>query len=51
MVSGPEGFVAALAGPKMWRDGIETQGPVAGLAGELARRDPGFSRGWMVMKL
>ncbi|KAK5046302.1 hypothetical protein LTR84_008445 [Exophiala bonariae] len=31
MVSGPPGFIAYLAGPKVWIDGWEQQGPLGGL--------------------
>ncbi|KAL9130734.1 MAG: hypothetical protein Q9175_006948 [Cornicularia normoerica] len=45
LVSGPEGFVNVLAGPKTWRGGTETQGPLGGL---LKKIDP---KGWEVWKL
>ncbi|KAI1103259.1 hypothetical protein F4804DRAFT_333461 [Jackrogersella minutella] len=49
-VSGPDGFVAAYAGPKRWYGGGEMQGPVAGVLGEVlaAREDRG---NWLVLKL
>lgn len=31
MVSGPPGFIAYLAGPKVWYHGMEQQGPLGGL--------------------
>lgn len=45
LVSGPDGFVAHVAGPKVVRGGVEEQGPVGGLLGR-ARLD-----GWQVWKL
>ncbi|KAK2791846.1 mitochondrial peripheral inner membrane protein [Onygenales sp. PD_10] len=47
LVSGPDGFVSYLAGPKVWRDGVEAQGPLGGLLGRLDVR----GRGWSVWKL
>lgn len=44
-VSGPEGFVEHWAGPKVWKDGKETQGPVRGVLGQM-KLD-----GWEVVKL
>lgn len=51
MVSGPEGFISHYAGPKVWEGGVETQGAVGGVAGELRRRCPGFAADWLVLKL
>lgn len=31
LISGPDGFVSYLAGPKMWRNGVEEQGPLANI--------------------
>ncbi|KAL1972492.1 hypothetical protein VTN31DRAFT_6906 [Thermomyces dupontii] len=45
IISGPDGFVSYMAGPKMWAQGRELQGPVRGLFGELDLR------GWAVWKL
>lgn len=45
LVSGPEGFVDAFAGPKTWQDGREIQGPLGGL---LKKIDP---KGWEIWKL
>ena len=45
VVSGPEGFVNYLAGPKIWREGKECQGPLGGLIGKMSIRD------WSVQKL
>lgn len=40
IISGPEGFISYLAGPKVWKDGTEQQGPLGGiLAGVLAERE------------
>lgn len=44
-VSGPEGFLNYWAGPKVWRDGKEVQGP---LGGALSRMD---LKDWKVVKL
>lgn len=45
IVSGPDGFVSYMAGPKMWAQGHELQGPVRGLFEELDLK------GWAVWKL
>lgn len=45
LVSGPEGFVSHVAGPKVLENGVEAQGPLSGL---LFRLD---CRGWQVWKL
>lgn len=45
LVSGPEGFVEAFAGPKIWQDGREIQGSLGGL---LKKIDP---KGWEIWKL
>ncbi|KAF4632477.1 hypothetical protein G7Y89_g5647 [Cudoniella acicularis] len=38
-VSGPEGFVNFLAGPRKWEDGKETQGQLGGILGRMGLRD------------
>jgi homoaconitate hydratase len=45
IVSGPEGFVNYMAGPKLWAQGQELQGPIQGIIKELDLR------GWTVWKL
>ena len=35
MVSGPEGFISYMAGPKLWAQGQELQGPIQGVIKEL----------------
>lgn len=50
MVSGPDGFVSAFAGPKVWADGGERQGPVGGVVAELRRKDPESWKNWLVLK-
>lgn len=45
VVSGPEGFVNYLAGPKKWSGGKECQGPLGGLIGGL------YLDGWNIQKL
>ncbi|KAK0727352.1 hypothetical protein B0T26DRAFT_694242 [Lasiosphaeria miniovina] len=52
LVSGPDGFVAAYAGAKVWAGGKELQGPVGGVVGDLERRwRPGQWSDWLVLKL
>ncbi len=51
MVSGPDGLISALAGPKRWADGKERQGPVGGILGDLKRKSPGSWGDWLVLKL
>ncbi|KAI1480222.1 hypothetical protein F4774DRAFT_378874 [Daldinia eschscholtzii] len=54
-VSGPDGFVAAYAGPKRWFGGTERQGPVRGILGEMMEdgkfKIGGIERNWLVLKL
>ncbi|EEP78274.1 conserved hypothetical protein [Uncinocarpus reesii 1704] len=45
LISGPDGFISYLAGPKLWRNGVEIQGPLGGLLKELNLKD------WEVRKL
>ncbi|KAJ5715073.1 uncharacterized protein N7483_012254 [Penicillium malachiteum] len=45
LVSGPEGFISYMAGPKVWAQGQELQGPVQGVIKELDLKD------WGVWKL
>ncbi|KAF2878521.1 hypothetical protein BDV95DRAFT_478563 [Massariosphaeria phaeospora] len=45
LVSGPDGFIEYWAGKKLWIDGIETQGPLGGVLGQLDLKD------WSVFKL
>jgi ferredoxin-NADP reductase len=45
LICGPDGFISYLAGPKMWKDGLEVQGPLQGLLGQLDLK------GWTVWKL
>jgi hypothetical protein len=51
MVSGPEGFIAHFAGAKVWASGIEMQGPVNGVVGELKKKYPALGEDWLVLKL
>ncbi|KAJ0168150.1 hypothetical protein CTA2_9302 [Colletotrichum tanaceti] len=51
VVSGPEGFVEAYAGAKVWRDGGQLQGPVGGMLGALQRKNPDALKDWIVLKL
>lgn len=45
LISGPEGFVNYLAGPKRWENGKETQGEIGGVIGRLGLKD------WKILKL
>ncbi|OJJ69223.1 hypothetical protein ASPBRDRAFT_131689 [Aspergillus brasiliensis CBS 101740] len=45
LVSGPEGFISYMAGPKLWAEGMELQGPLRGILKELNLKD------WAVWKL
>lgn len=45
LVSGPEGFINYMAGPKLWTQGMEVQGPLRGIIGELGLTD------WTTWKL
>ncbi|KAN0073383.1 hypothetical protein V8E54_008603 [Elaphomyces granulatus] len=45
LISGPEGFISYLAGPKVWARGRELQGPLQGVIKELDPKD------WSVWKL
>jgi cytochrome-b5 reductase len=45
MISGPDGFVSTFAGPKVWKEGKQVQGPLGGLIGRM-----GLSN-WQVVKL
>ncbi|KAK3939563.1 hypothetical protein QBC46DRAFT_315584 [Diplogelasinospora grovesii] len=51
MISGPDGFIEVLAGKKIWANGQELQGPVGGVFGDLTKKNPGFWRDWLVLKL
>ncbi|KAJ5127557.1 Riboflavin synthase-like beta-barrel [Penicillium atrosanguineum] len=41
LVSGPEGFISYMAGPKVWAQGQELQGPLMGIIKELNLKDWG----------
>ncbi|KAI9040908.1 cytochrome b5 reductase family protein [Aspergillus affinis] len=45
LVSGPERFIGYMAGPKLWAQGMELQGPLTGIIRELDLKD------WAVWKL
>jgi cytochrome-b5 reductase len=45
LVSGPEGFVNTVAGPKRWQDGKEQQGTLGGILGQVK------TKGWKIWKL
>lgn len=45
IISGPEGFIKYMAGPKVWAHGYELQGPVRGLIQQVG------VDGWEVRKL
>ena len=42
LVSGPDGFISYMAGPKLWAQGMEVQGPLRGIIGELDLKDWGI---------
>jgi NAD(P)H-flavin reductase len=48
LVSGPEGFVKYMAGPKVWKNGREVQGELGGIASRLPQLQKGE---WMCWKL
>ncbi|KAJ0117082.1 fmi1 protein [Diaporthe amygdali] len=50
MISGPDGFVSAYVGRKVWADGAERQGPVGGLVRKLMEKSPEAWRDWLVLK-
>lgn len=50
MISGPDGFVSAYVGPKVWADGAERQGPVGGLVHKLMQKSPEAWRDWLILK-
>lgn len=45
LVSGPDGFISYMAGPKLWAQGMEVQGPLRGIISELDLKD------WATWKL
>lgn len=45
IISGPEGFINYMAGPKVWAHGYELQGPVKGLIQQIGVQD------WEIWKL
>jgi hypothetical protein len=45
LISGPEGFISYMAGPKQWAQGMELQGPLQGIIKDLNLH------GWAVWKL
>jgi homoaconitate hydratase len=45
VVSGPEGFINYMAGPKVWAQGYELQGPVKGIIQQLGLKE------WEIWKL
>ncbi|ODA79886.1 hypothetical protein RJ55_05483 [Drechmeria coniospora] len=51
IISGPDGFISHYAGPKVWRGGTLTQGPVGGVAARLRNRFPQLERDWLLLKL
>lgn len=50
MISGPDGFISAFVGPKVWADGAERQGPVSGLVRKLMQKNPEAWRNWLILK-
>lgn len=50
IVSGPDGFVSAYVGPKVWANGGERQGPVGGVVRGLIKDKPEIWKDWLVLK-
>lgn len=50
IISGPDGFVSAFVGPKVWADGGERQGPVGGLVSASMKEKPEVWKNWLVLK-
>lgn len=50
IASGPDGFVSAYVGSKVWADGGERQGPVGGVVSSLMARIPEIWKNWLVLK-
>lgn len=50
IISGPDGFISAYVGPKVWADGAERQGPVGGLVRRLMQKNPEAWKNWLVLK-
>lgn len=50
IVSGPDGFVSAFVGPKIWADGGERQGSVGGMVSELMKEQPENWKNWLILK-
>ncbi|KAI1337496.1 Sucrase/ferredoxin-like-domain-containing protein [Xylariaceae sp. FL0016] len=50
LVSGPDGFIEAYTGPKMWHEGNELQGDLRGLIGQMQAHQ-GKLDDWLVLKL
>lgn len=50
IVSGPDGFVSAYVGPKVWANGGERQGPVGGVVRGLMKDKPESWNSWLVLK-
>ena len=48
IISGPEGFINYLAGPKVWRNGNEEQGPVNGVVAQALQSIPDPPKVWKV---
>jgi NAD(P)H-flavin reductase len=51
LVSGPDGFIDTYAGPKVWRNGRQEQGPVGGVIGRIEARHPEAMNKWAILKL
>ncbi|PSS00815.1 hypothetical protein BD289DRAFT_423373 [Coniella lustricola] len=50
MICGPDGFVSAYVGPKVWADGAERQGRIGGVVAELIKKNPQMWKDWLVLK-
>ncbi|KAF5552035.1 vacuolar amino acid transporter 3 [Fusarium napiforme] len=51
IVSGPDGFIEYYAGPKIWLNGQQTQGPISGIAGYLQKQNPLLAKDWLILKM
>ena len=51
MISGPDGFISTFAGPKLWANRKELQGPLRGVVGGEMKKNPDFWKNWLVLKL
>ena len=48
LISGPDGFVSYLAGPKVWRNGVEEQGPLTNIVSRALTAQPYAITVWKI---